>query len=52
MDLNAFVRLVTPGAVRSENPPAYVIKAVKTHLSEVHGVVFGPDGKPVGGAGE
>lgn len=47
MDLNAFVRLITPGAVRSDNPPAYVIKSIKMHLSEVHGVVFGPDGKPL-----
>lgn len=47
MDLNGFVRLVTVGALRSENPPAYVIKAIKTHLQEVHGVVFGPDGKLV-----
>lgn len=47
MDLNAFVRIVTPNAVRSENPPAYVIKAIKMHLHEVHGVVFGPDGRPV-----
>ena len=47
MDIDSFVRIVTPSAVRSENPPAYVIKAIKMHLSEVHGVVFGPDGKPV-----
>ena len=47
MDLNAFVRLVTPNAVRSENPPAYVIKAIKTHLVEAYGIVFGKDGKPV-----
>lgn len=47
MDINAFVREITPSAVRSENPPAYVIKAIKTHLKERHGVVFGPDGKPV-----
>ena len=47
MDVDAFVRLVTPKAVRSDNPPAYVIKAMKNHLVEVHGVVFGPDGKPV-----
>lgn len=47
MDIGSFVRLVTPSAVRSENPPAYVIKAIKTHLVEAHGVVFGPDGKPV-----
>lgn len=45
MDIDSFVRLVTPGAVRSENPPAYVIKSIKTHLVEAHGVVFGPDGK-------
>lgn len=47
MDLNAFVRIITPSAVRSDNPPAYVIGAIKNHLSEVHGVVFGRDGKPV-----
>ena len=47
MDIDAFVRLITPSAVRSENPPAYVIKAIKMHLNERHGVTFGPDGKPV-----
>lgn len=53
MDIGSFVRVLTPSAVRSDNPPAYVIKSIKNHLSEVHGVVFGPDGKPVVyGAGE
>lgn len=47
MELNSFVRIVTPNAVRSENPPAYTIKAIKMHLKEVHGVIFGPDGKLV-----
>ena len=47
MDLNSFVRLVTPNAVRSENPPAYVIKAIKMHLNEVHGVAFNKEGKPI-----
>lgn len=48
MDLNAFVRLVTPNAVRSDNPPGYVISSIRGHLREAHGVVFGPDGRPVG----
>lgn len=38
---------VVSNAVRSENPPVYVIKAIKMHLHEVHGVTFGPDGKPI-----
>lgn len=54
MDLGSFVRVLTPSAVRSDNPPAYVIKSIKNHLSEVHGVIFGSDGKPVvyGGVGD
>lgn len=40
MDIGGFVRMVTPNAVRSPNPPAYVIKAIKTYLVEKHGAVM------------
>lgn len=47
MDIDAFVRLVTPAAVRSDNPPGYVISSMKRHLGECHGVLFDAEGRIV-----
>lgn len=40
MDIDAFARDITPAAVRSDNPPGYVIQAIKKCLEEKYGVVF------------
>ena len=40
MDIDAFVRSIAPNALRSANPPGYVIRSIRKRLEERYGVVF------------
>ena len=40
-----FLRVITPDAIRAQNPQGFVIASLKTVLKEKHGVQFSPEGK-------